>query len=52
MAVVDSKPKGSRIIHAETDSVYLRYHDVEAPDLHRLYENAKRDQWNVTTDID
>ncbi len=52
MAVADSRPKGSRTIHAENDSIFLRYHDVEAPDLHRLYENAKRDQWNVTTDID
>ena len=45
-------PEGSRTIHAETESIYLRHHDVEAPDLHRLYENAKRDQWNVSTDID
>lgn len=52
MTTVESKSNGSRVIHAENDSIYLRYHDVEAPDLHRLYENAKRDQWNVTTDID
>ena len=52
MTTVDRRPDGSRVIHAENDSVFLRYHDVEAPDLHRLYENAKRDQWNVTTDID
>ena len=45
-------PEGSRTIHAETESIYLRHHDVETPDLHRLYENAKRDQWNVSTDID
>ncbi len=45
-------PEGSRTIHAENESIYLRHHDVEAPDLHRLYENAKRDQWNVSTDID
>ncbi len=47
-----SAPEGSRVIHTEYESIYLRNHDVEAHDLHRLYENAKRDQWNVTTDID
>ena len=52
MTTVDRPSDGSRVIHAENDSIYLRYHEVEAPDLHRLYENAKRDQWNVTTDID
>ena len=45
-------PAGSRVIHSEHDSVYLRYHDVEAPDLNRLYENAKRDQWNASVEID
>ena len=49
---MENMPDGSRRIHSEHDTVYLRHHDVEAPDLHRLYENAKRDQWNVTTDID
>ncbi|HIN06712.1 MAG TPA: ferritin-like domain-containing protein [Dehalococcoidia bacterium] len=52
MTTVDRPSDGSRVIHTEDDSIYLRYHDVAAPDLHRLYENAKRDQWNVTTDID
>ncbi len=45
-------PEGSRIVHSDFDSIFLRNHDVEAPDLHRLYENAKRDQWNVSVDID
>ena len=26
-------------------------YDVDAPDLRRLYENAKRDQWNASRDI-
>ena len=26
-------------------------YDVDAPDLRRLYENAKRDQWNASKDI-
>ena len=52
MTTVDRPSDGARVIHTEDDSIYLRYHDVAAPDLHRLYENAKRDQWNVTTDID
>ena len=45
-------PEGSRIVHSDFDSIFLRNHDVEAPDLHRLYENAKRDQWNASVDID
>ena len=45
-------PAGSRIIHSEHDSVYLRHHEVETPDLNRLYENAKRDQWNASVEID
>ena len=47
-----SAPEGSRVIHTEYESIYLSNHDVEAPDLHRLYENAKRDQWNASYDID
>ena len=45
-------PEGSRIVHSDFDTIFLRNHDVEAPDLHRLYENAKRDQWNASVDID
>jgi hypothetical protein len=26
-------------------------YDIDAPDLRRLYENAKRDQWNASKDI-
>ena len=47
-----SAPAGSRIVHSEHDSIFLRHHDVQAPDLHRLYENAKRDQWNASVEID
>ena len=47
-----SVPDGSRVIHSEHETIFLRHHDVEAPDLHRLYENAKRDQWNASIDID
>ena len=47
-----SMPAGSRVVHSEHDSIFLRHHDVEAPDLHRLYENAKRDQWNASVEID
>ena len=52
MTTVARPSDGSRVIRTENDSIYLRYHDVEALDLHRLYENAKRDQWHATTDID
>src|SRR5258708_9965517 len=34
------------------DTTFQRYYAVEAPDLRRLYENAKRDQWNPSTDVD
>src|SRR5271170_2550839 len=34
------------------DTTFQRYYAVEAPDLRRLYENAKRDQWNASTDVD
>ncbi len=34
------------------DTTFQRYYAVEAADLRRLYENAKRDQWNASQDID
>jgi P-aminobenzoate N-oxygenase AurF len=34
------------------DTYYQRSYACEAPDLRRLYENAKRDQWNAARDID
>ncbi|HEX2174126.1 MAG TPA: ferritin-like domain-containing protein, partial [Dehalococcoidia bacterium] len=33
-------------------SHYLDSYDVESSDMRRLYENAKRDQWNASKDID
>ena len=42
----------SHIIHSEYDTVFLHGHDVEQADMRRLYENAKRDQWNASKDID
>jgi hypothetical protein len=40
------------IIHSEIDTVFQRSYETTAPDLRRLYENAKRDQWNASRDID
>ena len=34
------------------DTCFQRSYAVEAPDMRRLYENAKRDQWNASTDVD
>ena len=34
------------------DTCFQRSYASEAPDLRRLYENAKRDQWNAARDID
>jgi rubrerythrin len=38
-------------VHSPLDSVFDWNYDVRFPQLDRLYENAKRDQWNVTTTI-
>lgn len=34
------------------DTVFQHEYPVDHPELRRLYEKAKRDQWNVSTDID
>lgn len=39
-------------IPTSIDVIYQRDYEVYAPDMRRLYENAKRDQWNVSKDID
>ena len=41
----------SHVVHSEYDVVYLHDHEVQKEDMHRLYENAKRDQWNAATYI-
>jgi rubrerythrin len=38
-------------IRSPVDSVFHWNYDVLFPQLDRLYENAKRDQWNVSTTI-
>ena len=39
-------------VQSEFETIYQRDYSVLAPDMRRLYENAKRDQWNVSKDID
>ena len=39
-------------VQSEFETLYQRDYTVNAPDMRRLYENAKRDQWNVSRDID
>jgi hypothetical protein len=34
------------------DTCFQRIYETQAPDMRRLYENAKRDQWNAARDID
>src|SRR5919198_2696067 len=35
------------------NTAYFRHqYDEDQPDMRRLYEQAKRDQWNAATDID
>ncbi|MDO8431765.1 MAG: ferritin-like domain-containing protein [Candidatus Binatus sp.] len=46
-----SEPTMDRI-STTLETVFQRSYAVEAPDLRRLYENAKRDQWNASRDID
>src|SRR5579863_3680398 len=38
-------------LHSEIDNVFHWNYDVKLPQLDRLYENAKRDQWNVSTTL-
>src|SRR5437773_12245193 len=41
-----------RTIPASLDTTFALDYTVQAPDMRRLYENAKRDQWNASRDID
>jgi hypothetical protein len=40
------------VIRTTLDTYFTRDYEIAAPDLRRLYENAKRDQWNASRDID
>src|SRR5687768_1867693 len=40
-----------RTITATIDTTFSYEYGVEAADMRRLYENAKRDQWNASRDI-
>src|SRR6516162_3636259 len=40
------------LIESQFETLFQRDYAVQAPDMRRLYENAKRDQWNVSKDID
>jgi hypothetical protein len=40
------------LIETQFETLFQRDYAVHAPDMRRLYENAKRDQWNVSKDID
>jgi hypothetical protein len=42
----------SHPVSARHDTVFEHAYPVEAPDLRSLYEKAKRDQWNVSKDVD
>ncbi len=42
----------SHVVPTGYETVFLHGHDVDQADMRRLYENAKRDQWNVSKDID
>jgi hypothetical protein len=42
----------SHLIGAQHSTLFEHAYPSEAPDLRRLYEKAKRDQWNVSKDVD
>jgi hypothetical protein len=39
-------------IATQHDTLFEHGYPIDAPDLRRLYENAKRDQWNAAKDVD
>ena len=39
-------------IPTKFETLFQHEYPVEHPELRRLYENAKRDQWNVSRDVD
>lgn len=39
-------------VESRFQTLFQRDYGVHAPDMRRLYENAKRDQWNAASDID
>jgi P-aminobenzoate N-oxygenase AurF len=43
---------GSHPVTARHETVFEHAYPTDAPDLRRLYENAKRDQWNAAKDVD
>ena len=48
-------PAAASTVHAiptKFETLFQHEYPVEHPELRRLYENAKRDQWNVSRDID
>jgi len=45
-------PVESHPVTARHDTRFEHAYPVESPDLRSLYEKAKRDQWNVSRDID
>jgi hypothetical protein len=40
------------LVDTRFETLYQRDYSVQAPDMRGLYEKAKRDQWNVSKDID
>ncbi|HUO05012.1 MAG TPA: ferritin-like domain-containing protein [Candidatus Binataceae bacterium] len=39
------------MVHTPLESIFHWEYDVKFPQMDRLYENAKRDQWNVSTTL-
>jgi hypothetical protein len=52
MDVDSDRTSTSHRIPTSFETCYQRVYECQAPDIRRLYENAKRDQWNASRDID
>jgi hypothetical protein len=44
--------EAAHAVPSRFDTIFQHEYPVDHPELRRLYENAKRDQWNVSRDID
>jgi rubrerythrin len=52
MAAETQPRETQHLVDSRFETLYQRDYDVHASDMRRLYENAKRDQWNASSDID
>ena len=44
--------KDGHLIETHNTAYFRHHYDGDQAEMRRLYEQAKRDQWNAATDID